>query len=141
MCVCVWCVDLVCRDTVELWQQPETILLLDQDPLQGLLVLLNLVDGLAEVAASHFSHRQSQSLRAKGCRYLLRTVDEDAVQDEVGPEERPLTLDVFKQLQLCRLVVQAAGILETRGPYSSITERINPSTQAMFYCRNIDVTS
>lgn len=59
VCVCVWRVwrvDLVCRDTVELWQQPETIFLLDQDPLQGLLVLLNLVDGLAEVAASHFSH-------------------------------------------------------------------------------------
>lgn len=42
------------------------------------------------------------------------TVAEYAVQNEVRPEERPLTLDVLEQLQLCRLVVQAVGILQTK---------------------------
>ena len=46
--------------------------------------------------------------------YLLGAVDEDAVQDEVGPEQRPLTLDVLKQLQLCRLVIQAVWILQRK---------------------------
>lgn len=127
MCVCgaYDCVHLVCRDTVELWQQPQAIFLFDQDPLQGLLVLLNLVDGLT-VAASHFLRKgaahTARVTERRPSRYLLRTVDENAVQDEVGPEERPLALDVFKQLQLRRLVVQAAGILETQGQHSSIEE-------------------
>lgn len=122
-------IDLVWRDTVELWQQPEAILLLDQNPLKGLLVLLHLVDGLTQVAALHVlyvgggAHTGTQRLRSAVRRYLLRTVDENAVQDEVGPEERPLTLDVFKELQLSRLVVQAAGILETRGALAAASSQ------------------
>lgn len=46
--------------------------------------------------------------------YLLGAVDEDAVQYEVGPEQRPLALDVLEQLQLSRLVVQAVWILDGR---------------------------
>lgn len=44
-------------------------------------------------------------------RYLLEAVAKDAVQDEVSPEERPLALDVFKELQLGRLVVEPVWIL------------------------------
>lgn len=32
---------------------------------------------------------------------LFRAVDEDSVQDQVGPEKWPLTLDILKELQLC----------------------------------------
>lgn len=70
--MCVWWADLVCRDAVELWQQPETIFLFDQDSLQGLLILLNLMDRLEEAAASRFvldgaSDSHSVALPAQDC--------------------------------------------------------------------------
>lgn len=44
--------------------------------------------------------------------HLLVAVNEDSIQDEVCPEQRPLTLDVLKQLQLRRLVVEPVRVLE-----------------------------
>lgn len=54
-------------------------------------------------------HTHRQSLR--DLNYLFRAVDKDAIQYEVGPEQRPLALDVLKQLQLCGLVIQSVWIL------------------------------
>lgn len=45
---------------------------------------------------------------------LFRAVDEDSVQDQVGPEKWPLTLDILKELQLCWLVVQSVWILDKK---------------------------
>lgn len=50
----------------------------------------------------------------RGVHYLLRAVDKNAIQDEVRPEERPLTLYVLKQLQLRRLVIQSIWILHMK---------------------------
>lgn len=54
-------------------------------------------------------HTHRQSLR--DLNYLFRAADKDAIQYEVGPEQRPLALDVLKQLQLCGLVIQSVWIL------------------------------
>ena len=45
--------------------------------------------------------------------YLFWDAIEDAVEDEVAVEQRPLTLYVLKHLQLGRVVVQAVRVLET----------------------------
>lgn len=47
-------------------------------------------------------------------------VAEYAVQNEVRPEEGPLALDVLKQLQLCRLVVQTVRILTDKNTKKDI---------------------
>lgn len=60
--------------------------------------------------------------------HLFGAVDKNAVQYEVGPEQRPLTLDVFKQLQLCRLVIQTVWILETRRRKSRIIRTMSAWT-------------
>lgn len=44
--------------------------------------------------------------------YLLHVSTENPINDQVCPEQRPLTLDVLKELQLCRFVVGAVGILQ-----------------------------
>lgn len=56
--------------------------------------------------------RTVQNLMHTGVYYLFRAVNKNAIQYEVGPEQRPLTLDVLKQLQLCRFVIQSVWILE-----------------------------
>lgn len=43
--------------------------------------------------------------------HLLFAASEDPIQDKVRPKERPLTLDVLKDLQFCRLVVQSVWVL------------------------------
>ena len=43
--------------------------------------------------------------------YLFWDAVEDAVQDQVAVEQRPLTLYVLKHLQLWRVVVQAVRVL------------------------------
>lgn len=66
-------------------------------------------------------------------RYLLEAVAKDAVQDEVSPEERPLALDVFKELQFGRLVVEPVWILEEQ--ISHITARVQHQHRSSFAFR------
>lgn len=61
----------------------------------------------------HFQ-RMMIGMTQTGVNYLFRAVDKNAIQYEVGPEQRPLTLDVLEQLQLCRLVIQSVWILEKK---------------------------
>jgi len=46
--------------------------------------------------------------------YLHLIFSKDAVQDEIGPEHRPLTLDVLEQLEFGRIIVQSGRVLETQ---------------------------
>lgn len=100
---------LIWGDTVELGHESHSVFLLDQDALQSLLVLLHLQDRGTTRMRDWVTCEEIPSRRASND--LLGTLDEDAVQDEVGPKQRPLALNVFKQLQLRRLVVQAVWIL------------------------------
>lgn len=43
--------------------------------------------------------------------YLLYIAAEEPVDNEVGPEQRPLALNVLKELQLSRLVIEAIWVL------------------------------
>lgn len=127
---------LIWRDAVELWHQSYPVFLLDQDALQSLLVLLNL-DELTEVVANiclagtkcvnrHIIVLGNAHTDVKN--HLFGAVDKNAIQYEVGPEQRPLALDVFKQLQFCRLVIQTVWILETRRRKSSIIRTMSAWT-------------
>jgi len=44
--------------------------------------------------------------------YLLHISAENPINDQVCPEERPLALNVLKQLKLSRFIVEAIGVLQ-----------------------------
>lgn len=46
-----------------------------------------------------------------GYYYLHLIFSKDTVQDQISPEHRPLTFNILKQLELCRIVVQPRWVL------------------------------
>lgn len=57
--------------------------------------------------------------------YLFLIFSKDAVQDEVSPEHRPLTFNILKQLELCRIVVQPRWVLVTQQTGTVVASILN----------------
>ena len=43
--------------------------------------------------------------------YVSFVIPEDGIDEEVAKKDWPLTLNVLKNLQFCRLVIETAGVL------------------------------
>lgn len=55
-----------------------------------------------------------------GYYYLHLIFSKDTVQDQISPEHRPLTFNILKQLELCRIVVQPRWVLVWQQPGATV---------------------
>lgn len=107
------------RHSVKFRQQFDAVFPSDQNALQCLTVLLYLKKVTRSISHQwHVFQRDSMTLRTQY--YLHLIFSKDTIQDEVSPEHRPLTFDILKQLELCRIVVQPRWVLMRQQPRTTV---------------------
>lgn len=69
--------------------------------------------------------------------YLHLIFSKDTVQDQISPENRPLTLNILKQLELCRIVVQPRWVLVRQQPGTRVKPSSSNTTGKKIILKNL----
>lgn len=124
------------RHSVKFRQQFDAVFPSDQNALQRLAVLLHLKKVTWSIShQQHVPQRDSMTLWTQW--YLHLIFSKDTIQDEVSPEHGPLTFDILKQLELCRIVVQPRWVLmrQQAQNYTQLSHNNNSTEIQTTTCR------